>query len=215
MVKQSEYCYTNTNILINNLNIKDDNILNFAERELVALRMCELDIIPINGAFNFDHLKCIHKFLFQDIYKWAGNIRKCIIAKEDLFCLPEYINDFANEIFTKLKKEKYFTNYSYDEKITKLAELFSDINALHPFREGNGRTQREFIEELAKVNGINLDLTVVNQDSIVSASHNSINGDNKELEQIFRNNSKVLTKAEQIKYIDMFCNNDMKKEMCA
>lgn len=212
MVKQSKYCYANTDILINNLNIKDDNILNFAERELVALRMCELDITPIKGMFDFEHLKLIHKHLFQDIYEWAGNIRKCIIAKEDLFCLPEYINDSAKEIFEKLKK-KYYMNYEYEKKVLKLAGLFSDINALHPFREGNGRTQREFIEELAKINGINLDLTVVDQNNIVLASHNSINGNNKALEKIFKKHSIRLTKDEQMKYINTFCSNDMKNEI--
>ena len=64
-------------------------------------------------------------------------------------------------MFNKLKQDKYFINYDNDTKLDKLVELFADINALHPFREGNGRSQRLFIESLAKINRIYLDLTNV------------------------------------------------------
>ena len=103
-----------------------------------------------------------------------------------MFCLCEYIDSFANDIFSKLKKEVYFTKYSYEVKLEKLVELFADINALHPFREGNGRSQREFIEELAKINGIDLNLTTVSKDDMIVASHDSINGHYEKLLEIFK-----------------------------
>ncbi len=90
-------------------------------------------------------------------------------------------------------------------------KLFSDINALHPFREGNGRSQRTFIELLAKINGIDLDLTNVSKMDMIVASHESINGDYEKLSEMFKNNSKRLTEKERLEYIDTYCFSDVKE----
>ena len=207
----SEYCYPKTDILKNKLNITDDKFLNETERKLVSLRVDELFEPYINGNFDFMHLKEIHKHLFQDIYDWAGAPRTCAIAKKDLFCLPQYIDNYASDIFSKLEKENYYINHDYDSTLNLLVELFADINALHPFREGNGRSQREFIEELAKVNGIDLDLTKVEKMDMIIASHESINGDYEKLTKMFYANSNPLSKDEQLKYINMYCSEKLKK----
>lgn len=165
----------------------------------------------MKGNFDFKHLKDIHKYLFQDIYSWAGNIRNCNIAKKDLFCLKEYIEIFGNDIFDKLKKENYFINYDYSKKIDKLVELFADINALHPFREGNGRCQRIFVETLAKVNGIYLDLTNVSKIDMIIASHESINGDYSKLKDMFKKNSYILKEKERLEYINIYCLDILKE----
>ena len=204
----SNYCYKNSDVLINTLNITDDEDLYNAER--VSYRTYELNEKPLKGNFDFKYLKDIHKYLFQDIYYWAGDTRTCNIAKQDLFCLVENIELYAKNIFSKLKQEKYFINYDYDTKLTKLVELFADINALHPFREGNGRTQRLFIESIAKINGINLDLTSVSKMDMIISSHESINGNYDKLIEMFRKNSHVISKDEQIKYINTYCSNELK-----
>lgn len=209
--KTANYCYKGTDILINKLNITNDDDLYKAERELVAIRTAEFVKQPIKGNFDFNHLKLIHKYLFQDIYNWADDIRNCNIAKQDLFCLAEYINTFGNNIFETLKEEKYFLEYNYDKKIEKLVNLFADINALHPFREGNGRTQREFIEELAKINGIMLDLTSVDKMDMIIASHDSINGNYEKLINTFKENSAKLNKEETENYINKYCNKEIIK----
>jgi cell filamentation protein len=116
-------------------------------------------------------------------------------------------------IFKKLKKENYFFRYVYDKKIDSLVELFSEINALHPFREGNGRTQREFIEELAKINGIYMDLTIIDKMDMIIASHESINGDYKKLTTMFKNCSKPIKKEDQLKYIELYCSKDLKTKL--
>lgn len=211
--KTANYCYRDSDVLINNLNIMKDVDLYKAERELVAIRTAELSNEPIKGNFDFEHLKSIHKFLFQDVYRWAGEIRTCNIAKQDWFCLSDYIETFANDIFNKLRTEKFYTIYDYDIKISKLVELFADINALHPFREGNGRCQREFIEELAKINGINLDLTPVSKMDMVVASHESIRGDYDKLNIIFRQHSVSLFQEDKTKYISLYCNETIKHEI--
>lgn len=207
--KTINYCYKDSDVLINKLNITDERNLYEAERDLVALRVAWLNEEPIKGYFDFKHLKFIHKFLFQDIYGWAGVIRNCNIAKQDLFCLYEYIESFANDIFSRLKKEKYFIKYSYEVKLEKLALLFANINALHPFREGNGRSQREFIKELAKINGIDLNLTTVSENDMIVASHDSINGHYEKLFEIFKKNSALLTEEERIYFIKLYCIKDL------
>lgn len=208
--RTANYCYKGTDVLINKLNITNDEDLFNAERELVSLRTYELNEKPLKGNFDFKYLKDIHNYLFQDVYRWAGDIRNCNIAKQDLFCLGEYIESFATDVFKKLKKEKYFIEYDYGTTLKKLVELFADINALHPFREGNGRSQRVFIESLAKINGINLDLTNVSKMDMIIASHESINGDYKKLENMFVNNSKILREEERLEYINVYCSNALK-----
>ncbi len=206
-----DYCYKGTNVLINKLNITNDEELYNAEMELVSLRIYELNEKPLKGNFDFKYLKNIHKYLFQDVYKWAGEIRNCNIAKQDLFCLAKHIESFGNEVFDKLKKENYFVGYDSEETLCKLVELFADINALHPFREGNGRSQRIFIESLAKINGINLDLTNVMKIEMIIASHESINGDYNKLKEIFKNNSHTVSEKEKLKYINIYCSNKLKQ----
>ncbi len=118
--RTANYCYKGTDVLINKLNITNDEDLFNAERELVSLRTYELNENPLKGNFDFKYLKDIHKYLFQDVYRWAGDIRNCNIAKQDLFCLTEHIESFSNDIFNKLKKEKYFINYDNETTIDKL-----------------------------------------------------------------------------------------------
>lgn len=208
--KTADYCYKDTNVLINKLNIKNDADLFDAERELVSLRTYELNEKPLKGDFDFKYLKDIHKYLFQDVYRWAGDIRNCNIAKKDLFCLTEHIESFGTDVFNKLKKEKYFVDFDNETTLDKLVKLFADINALHPFREGNGRSQRIFIESLAKINGIYLDLTNVSKMEMIVASHESINGNYKKLKDMFKNNSHDLSEDEQLEYINIYCSDELK-----
>jgi cell filamentation protein len=112
-----------------------------------------------------------------------------------------------------LIQDKYFIQYNYEETIKKLVDLFSDINALHPFREGNGRSQREFIEELAKINGIDLDLTQVSKMDMIIASHEAINGHNDKLHKLFTSNVEVLSKEEQLYFINLYCSKKIAKEI--
>lgn len=210
-IEDKKYCYPNTKVLKNKLNIKDFNVLNKCERKLVSLRIVEMLEQPIKGNFDFAHLKNIHRLLFQDVYEWAGDIRTCTISKMDLFCLPEYINNYANNIFEKLKMKSYFINYNYNEKIVSLVKLFADINALHPFREGNGRVQREFIEELSKINGVDLNITSVDKKIMDLACHESVNKNYDRLFEMFFSNSKKLSIDEQLNYINMYCSKSLVK----
>lgn len=131
--------------------------------------------------------------------------------------MPEFIDSYSLEIFNSIEENNYFIKLNYDLRLEKVVELFSDINALHPFREGNGRTQREFIEELSKICGIDLDLTSVSKMDMIIASHEGINGHNEKLYKIFKENSKQLSFEKQVEYIEIYCSKKLagklKKEL--
>ena len=178
------YCYENSDVLINKFGIKDEKIFYQVERFYSGSRQVELKEHPLPGNLDFAHLKAIHQYLFQDIYFWAGKIRTVAIAKGNLFCLPQYIESFGNDIFAKLKKDNFYQGYSKEQFITAITDLLSDINALHPFREGNGRTQREFIRYIGLLNGYSFDWSLVSFEENIVASYESVNGDNTKLKEI-------------------------------
>ena len=138
-MSDTKYCYPDSDVLINKLDIRDRDKLQKFERKLTMIRLSELFDNPIKGSFDFKHLKDIHQFIFQDIYDWAGTVRIVDIAKGNMFCNVKFIDSQAEEIFLKLKKEKHLSGFSEEDFIKRLAYYFSEINALHPFREGNGR----------------------------------------------------------------------------
>lgn len=175
------YCYKGSNVLINKLGIKDEVLFHQAERFYSGLRQSELQETPIQGNFDFEHLKAIHHYLFQDLFFWAGKPRTVPIAKLNMFCLPMYIESYAAEIFGKLRKKAYFVGYGKEDFIDAITEFLGDVNALHPFREGNGRTQREFIRCLAEKNGYGLDWSLVSSQENITASYESVNGKNSKL----------------------------------
>lgn len=182
----AKYCYQNTDVLINKLDIKDSNKLMKFERKLTMLRLDELFQNPVRGDFDLKHLQNIHKFIFQDLYSWAGEIRVVDIAKGNMFCNALFIEEQANLIFSNLKKENYLTGLTQEAFIKRLAYYFAEINALHPFREGNGRTQREFIRLLGLKNNYFIRFSSVSRDEMISASKKSFLLDYTEMEEIFK-----------------------------
>lgn len=179
------YCYPDSDVLINKLDIRELDKLYTFERKLTMLRLLELMDKPISGKFDFKHLQAIHRYIFQDVYDWAGKVRTVDIAKGNMFCNVRFISDQADEIFTKLKEEKYLAGLDEEAFIKRLAYYFSEINALHPFREGNGRSQREFIRSLALKNGYLLYFDRVTGEEMISASQKSFLCDYSEMEEMF------------------------------
>lgn len=141
------YCYPQANVLKNKLNIKDADSLLEAERSITALRILELKQSYPDGELDFSYLKHLHFYIFQDIYGWAGKTRTVNISKGSQFCLCQFIDDQAIELFQKLERENYLVDA--ENIAERLSFYLSELNAIHPFREGNGRAQRMFIEILA------------------------------------------------------------------
>lgn len=189
---QDPYCYPNSRVLKNKLNIQDFDRLWEAERRLSKYREIELLNNVIIGRFDFKHLKRIHAYLFQDVYSWAGEVRTVDIAKGNLFCRVFAIEAEAERIFTELRQEKYLKNLKAGEFARRLAYYFAEINALHPFREGNGRTQREFIRQLAYQNGYFLSYAEISSKEMIEASKASFKLDYEPLERIILNHLQPL-----------------------
>ena len=167
------YCYKDTDVLKNKLGIVNQERLHEVERKLTALRINDLVRKPIRGNFDLNHLCAIHYYIFQDLYTWAGSLRKVNIAKGNLFCNVLFLNDQADMIFGAIRKDNYLEGLSPDVFVSRLAFRFSEINALHPFREGNGRALREFIRELAMYNHYAIDFSKSNEKEMMDASVDS------------------------------------------
>ena len=181
--RNSIYCYPGSDVLINKLNIKDNQLLSEAERKIVLTKSYELRKNSKIGDFDLNHFLEIHKFLFEDIYPFAGKFRNENIAKGYFsFAEWQYIEPEIKRLFDKLKAENYLQGRSREELVKGLAYYLSELNVLHPFREGNGRTIREFIRELAFFNGYILDLQNTTSEELLKASVDSI-ADTKELEE--------------------------------
>lgn len=150
----NKYCYPGTNVLRNKLGIKDAEMLYDAEREFSTARYAALQVKPISGDFSLKHLQKIHKYLFQDVYDWAGSIRTVDISKGTIFCLAQHIESQFEIMHQWLKERKYLKDVSEKVLMAKnLAYVLGEVNMIHSFREGNGRTQRLYIEQLCASNG--------------------------------------------------------------
>ncbi len=196
-----KYCYPNSNVPRNKLNITDPNDLFKAEVELTALRLKELQINPIKGKFDFNHLKAIHKYIFQDLYDWAGKVRTVEIGKGNLFCTTPCIQSYAESVFNKYFSQCYSLKDSYDDFLRAFSDNYGDLNALHPFREGNGRAQREFARIVCLECGYDFDLSITTHSEMLSASQMSFDkGDSSGFIQIF---SKAVVPLDKVVSKDM------------
>ena len=193
------YSYPNTNILKNKIGIKDKIKLDIIERNMTNKRLIELKTNPINGKYDLSHLQKIHKYIFQDIYDWAGKLRSVNIGKgQNFFCLVQHLDYAQNDIFNSLKKDNYLKGLDINDSVNKLAYYLGEINMLHPFREGNGRTQRVFIEQLALKNSLYLDFPA-NKEEMIKASVHSSQINNDEFSKIISNNICSVESLENIK----------------
>ena len=183
-MSDTKYCYPDSDVLVNKLDIRDPNKLQIFERKLTMLRLLELIDKPIEGKFDLKHLQAIHAYIFQDVYDWAGKIRTVDIAKGNTFCNVRFISSQADAIFSKLKEEYYLAGLEEHMFTKRLAYYFSEINALHPFREGNGRSQREFIRSLALKNGYLIYFEKASKEEMLIASKKSFMCDYEDMEKI-------------------------------
>lgn len=148
------------------------------ESDFVNVRLRELKASPVEGKFDLEHMKEIHRRLFQDVYEWAGQVRQNFdAAKKDyeggnayVFAPSAQIGTEARRIFDKLSKDDQLQNLSRDEFVPQLARLHGELNHLHAFPEGNGRTQRLFLEQLAEKAGHPVDLSIGTEHRIIEAS---------------------------------------------
>jgi cell filamentation protein len=175
------YCYPGTDILINRLGIRDRATLEDFEAEMSSERATE----PLpGGPLTVEYYLSIHHHLFQDVYDWAGKIRTIRISKgESTFCYPEYIELELTRLFERLA-DSDLSGLDRRQFAGKAAVFIAELNAIHPFREGNGRTQLVFLIELSERSGHPLNLDRLDPTAILSATIESFSADSRQLSDI-------------------------------
>lgn len=170
-----------TGVLRNLLGVDDAVALEQAEADFSAVRLAQLQRRDLPGGYDLEHLCGFHHAIFGDLYPWAGELRTVWIAKGAPFCMPAHIRSSAAEIFTRLERRDHLRGLDSEEFTGRLTGLLGDLNELHPFRDGNGRTQRAFCSQLARHAGHRLRWAPMDPAENVSASRTSLHGDNTPL----------------------------------
>lgn len=172
---QSLYCYPDSDVLKNKLNIMDRDKLKQAEEEITSLKQYILMESPIKGRFTKTQLMNIHRFLFEDIYPFAGRIRREQISKGNtMFFPPHLIGQELDKVFFKLHNDNMLYVTDVNQQINNLSYVMSELNIIHPFREGNGRSIRELIRCMALNYGFSLDWSRVDRDTMLKAAVKSV-----------------------------------------
>jgi|CXWL01.1.fsa_nt_gi fido (protein-threonine AMPylation protein) len=184
-----EYTDPATGVLKNRLGITDEATLEKTEAQFVAQRSHELVQDPIPGAFDLPHLQAIHRHLFGDLYDWAGELRTVDITKDtSRFAHYAYLERAAGTIFRELAQEHALRGLEPAEFSGRAAHYLAEMNALHPFREGNGRAQREFLSQLARENDYAIAWEHITQADMLDASRRSFSGDLAPLTTLIHHN---------------------------
>ena len=167
-------------VLRNKFGISNQDDLDTVERELSTSRLRQG--CP-KGDFDLKHVQSIHHHLFQDTYEWAGEIRTLEISKGDSQFMPcRFIENGMNDIHGRIISTNYLQGTSPSEFSKQAGELIGDLNHVHPFREGNGRTQMQFLKQLSEKAGHDIDLRKINKEQWIEASISSNRGDHSKMQ---------------------------------
>lgn len=172
---EDPYAYKGTDVLKNRAGLRDARLLQAFELEMTGLRAEEA--LPA-GRFGPAHYRAVHHHLFQDVYSWAGRYRTVRTAKDgNTFCFPEHIDASMVKLFGRLKSPPFTGGADFDAFIEAAADFLAELNAIHPFREGNGRSQLSFLHLVALRAGHPLDLRKVRRATMMPAMIASFAGD--------------------------------------
>ncbi len=180
------YFTEHDDILENKLGITDPEEMSALEAEIVPLRMAELLSSPPKGKMDMAYLRKIHRRLFSDLYTMAGKIRTVDMAKGgSAFCYVQFIENEQQRIFSSMPTLFPRGKMMKEDFVRSLAKLSADLNALHPFREGNGRTIRTFLCILAMRHGYHLDFSLADTDQLMIADIAAFRGDLDLLTEVY------------------------------
>jgi cell filamentation protein len=173
------YLYSDTSVLKNIPDIRDPVAL--ARFEAISIAARAEEPLP-TGRYSKSHFLAIHRHLFQDVYRWAGKPRTIRMSKGgNTFCYPEHIDSELRRLFDWLRSENYLRNLSSEQLAARLAYFLSELNAIHAFREGNGRTQLAFAFLLSSQAGHPLDLRRLDPKAFLEAMVIGFAGHEKKL----------------------------------
>jgi len=204
------YLYPNSAVLINKLGAKTQKELSEKEFYRTTTRLTKLASEPAGGKHDYQHFKDIHRYIFQDVYTWAGQSRTVDITKGDsLFALPQHIDAQATKLFGQLNAENNLKGLNKEGFAKRAAHYLGEINALHVFREGNGRTQRAFLESVGKAAGHEILWTNVSKEDMRTASIESFSGTGDKMNAVIkkamdaRSSKKLKTQLSPDKYQEL------------
>ncbi|MGH7238029.1 MAG: Fic/DOC family protein [Candidatus Saccharimonadales bacterium] len=190
----TDYFVDGDDILENKLGLADLDALKAAEQEIVTNKTADiLSETPL--IFDLKYLLHVHRVLFDDIYDFAGKLRTVDIAKPDAkapFAYVRFLESENKRVFDDLKSKKYLAGLRKQDFIIAITNLAAELNALHPFREGNGRAIRLFLIMLADHAGYLLDYSQVSADELIGADRLAFEGDMKLLLEVY---DQVVTQA--------------------
>ena len=173
----TDNCYEGTSCLINLFNIRDEKQLGIVESHISLAKISMLQKNPLPGKFDFEHYKAIHKFIFEDLYEWAGTPRSVNISKKGtFFAKADEIETLAEACFNRLKNQNFFKGLDMESFVENIADFYCTTNNLHPFREGNGRTQRVFLSQLSINAGYEMNFANTDTDKLMIATIQAANG---------------------------------------
>ncbi|WP_297130152.1 Fic family protein [uncultured Eubacterium sp.] len=180
-------CYEGTSCLINKFDIKDEVILKELETTITLNKITEYLLNPLFDSFDVQHYKNIHRYLFGDIYNWAGEYRTVDMSKKGtIFAEAENVEKLMSNCFKRLNDKNLFQGLNFDDFIDDFVDFYCVTNMIHPFREGNGRTQRVFLTQLINKNGYDIDFSEIDTDELMIATIQSANGVTDYLKDIFK-----------------------------
>lgn len=172
---EDPYCYRGTQVLKNRLGIRNVDALSAFEAEIADQRAREP--LPA-GRLTISHFKAVHRHLFGDVYAWAGHCRTVRIGKDgSMFCYPENISASLRMLFSELRDRRRLCGLDADAFAAGLAHFLAELNAIHAFREGNGRTQLAFVRLIAEHAGHRFDLECLDPQPFLAAMIASFKGD--------------------------------------
>ncbi|WP_053718950.1 Fic/DOC family protein [Saccharothrix sp. NRRL B-16348] len=172
-------------VLRNNLGLTDPIECDFAETRLSTMRVEQLAMAPLPGLYDLAHLRAFHRRIFGDFYPWAGELRRVNIGKSALFAAWRQIEPYAIGVFDDLKKERYLRGLPRDAFLDRFTHYFAEVNAVHPFREGNGRAQRAFFRQLAREAGWRVAVHTLDRVAFIDACEQSLTSSNDALHDLF------------------------------
>lgn len=185
-VASSIYCYPDSSVLKNKLDIRDPVLLRKVEADLSSARQAEIFRTPVVGRFTATHLCNIHRKLLGDVYSFAGHFRREDIAKGPTrFVTYSQIKEKLQRLLGQLQQEKWLENVPFEVFAARSAYYMAELNYIHPFREGNGRAIREFMRLLFLHNGYVVQWDAVDVEALLSAMIDSVY-DTAHLEQILK-----------------------------
>ncbi len=163
-IEYQKYFYPGTEVLVNKMGIKNPEHAEAFERRMSIFRIKELIDSDKSGPINYQFYKSLHGYIFQDVWSWAGKPRTYTTGRGPMpFATPENIDPEMTKRFAKINQENNCQGLPLDKFANRAAEHIAEINAIHPFVEGNGRTQRLFLHYLAKQAGYQLNLRSLEQ----------------------------------------------------